>query len=214
MSASDSQDKLTNEEPVSRITSVFRGLKSLFGVAAVILSFWTAMITGFFIGPSIVILLHIDGYRPETFTVTRLNYVKGYRTGSQRKPDKLWADGTVAGKKEIFTLGGYIQGTVQNLEELEKQFHVGQKLAVYYNPDAPKNWETRVLYPEENFHETWKNRQKKMVNTGYLPLALCWVFCLLFGILGRKIKSAVGFCVGSLFFVAFAWAITLLRLYT
>ncbi len=214
MNASNSQTKAQNKEKVSGIISVFRGLKSLFGSVAVIVSFWTAMITGFFIGPSIIILLHADGYRPETFTITRLNYVKGWGTGSKRKPDKYWADGTVAGKQEIFKLEGYIQGTIQNLEDLEKQFHVGQRLAVYYNPDAPKNWETRVLYPEKDFHETWKRRQKKMINTGYLPLTFCWALCLLFGILGRKVKSAIGFCVGSLFFVAFAWIITLLRLYT
>jgi hypothetical protein len=213
VNASNSQAKVKKEEPVSGMISVFRGLKTLFGSGAVIVSFWTALITGFFIGPSIVILLHADGYRPDTFTITKLNHVKGYRRGSQRTYDKTWADGTVAGNQEIFKLGEYIQGTIQSQEDLEKQFHVGQKLAVYYNPNAPKRWETRVLYPEKDFHKTWDRRQKKMINTAYLPLALCWVLCLLFGALGRKMKSAIGFCVGSLFFVAFAWIITLLKLY-
>ncbi len=203
-----------NAESISKTRSVFRSLKNLFGVAAILLSFWTALLTGLLIGRSIFIILYADGYRPETFTIEKLVFIKGNYTGSrgQRSYDKHWAEGTVAGQTEIFTLGGYIEGTINSQEDLESQFKIGQQLPVVYNPDVPESLELRVLYPEEDFRATWENTQRRMINTAYLPLFLAMGLCLLCGIIAQKIKSAVGFCIGSLFLVIFSWVPTVIRL--
>jgi hypothetical protein len=208
------KDSKTDEHDPSKITSVFRGLKTLFGVAAILLSFWTAMLTAFLIRSSIFIIMYADGYKPDTFTIEKLVFVKGKYTASraQRSYDKHWAEGTVAGRTEKYSLGGYTQGTINSQEDLDSQFDIGQELAVMYNPKVPKDLELRVLYPEENFRATWKSRQKRMLNTAYLPLILSMGLCLLCGIIARKTKSAIGFCIASLFLVAFSWIPTLLRL--
>lgn len=204
----------TDENAPSKITSIFGGFKTFFGVAAILLSFWAAILTAFLIRSSIFILLYADGYKQDTFTIEKLVFVKGKYTGSraQRSYDKHWAEGTVAGRTENFSLGGYTQGTINSQEDLESQFEIGQKLPVVYNPDVPEDLELRVLYPEENFHATWKSLQKRMLNTAYLPLVFSMGLCFLCGIVARKTKSAIGFCVASLFLVVFSWIPTLLRL--
>lgn len=192
--------------------SFFTGLKNLFGFIAVILSFWSALITAFFVGPSIVIMMNAEGYHREVFTIRKLHYVHNdMRT--QRTLDKYWADGEVAGQSEEYGLGGYVQGVPQNLEDLESQFQVGQKLDVMYNPNVSKKRGSRVLFAEDNFHETWRARQKRMVNTGYYPLGLALGLCFICGLLAGKTKSALKFAAGSSFFLIFAWVFVLLKLY-
>jgi hypothetical protein len=208
----ESKSKLKNEKSSSKIRSFFIGFRNLFGSLALILSLWTAMITGLSIGPSIMILMHADGYKPDTFTIEKLVYFKPRHKTRSSRSSKYFARGTVAGNKEIFKLGSYVKGTPQGIEDLEAQFDEGQKLAVLYNPKVPKGTELRVLYPEKDFHATWKRRQKKMYNTGYFPWLLSMGLCLVFGIIGRKIKSTIGFCLGSFIFVIFAWIPTLLNI--
>lgn len=191
--------------------SFFRGLKNLFGFLAILLSWWTAILTAFLIGTSIVILMYADGYRPGTFTIEKLVYVQGGWQNRRSQPDRYWAEGSIAGQSEKFKLGGYTKGIPQNQEDLEAQFKIGQKLPVLYNPDVPEKLEVRVLYPEKNFHATWKSRQKQMIRTAYLPQGLAIVLCLICGILARKTKSAIGFSVASLIFVALAWIFVLWR---
>ena len=199
------------EEPVSKMRSFFRGLKNLFGFLAIILSWWTAILTAFLIGTSITILMYSDGYRPTTFTIEKLVYVKGGWQGSRSRPDRYWAEGTIADQTEKFKLGGYTKGIPQNQEDLEAQFKIGQELPVLYNPNVPEKLEVRVLYPEKDFHETWKRRQKQMIRTAYLPQGLAIFLCLICGILARKTKSAIGFSVASLFFVVMAWVFVWLK---
>ncbi|MCB2189004.1 MAG: hypothetical protein KQJ78_21500 [Deltaproteobacteria bacterium] len=191
------------------------GLKNLFGVVAILLSFWTAMLTGFLIGPRVFLIMYGEGYRPAVFTITKLNFFKGSHAGSQanRTYDKHWADGTVDGNQETYKLGGYLRGPVNRLEDLESQFKVGQRLSILYNPEVPRHLELRVQYPEENFRASWEATQRQMVRTAYLPLLAAMGLCLLCGLLAGRLKSAAGFCLGSLLFVAFAWFPTLVELW-
>ena len=202
-----------SEKAPSKTTSILIGLKNFFGIASILLSFWTALLTALLIGPSIFIILYADGYKPETFIIEKLFFVKGKYTSNraQRSNDKHWAEGTVAGQTEEFKLGGYTQGSINSQEDLESQFEVGQKLPVVYNPNVPENLELRVLFPEENFRATWKSRQQRMLNSAYYPLALSMSLCLFCGFVSRKTKSAVGFCVASFFLVVFSWIPTIVR---
>ena len=191
-------------------TSMFRILKNLFGFSAILLSWWTALIT-ILLGQSIVILYYADGYRPETFTIDKLVFIKGQFYPDRKTHDTYWAEGSVAGQKEKFDLGGYVEGVIQNQEELDSLFKIGQVLPVVYNPDVPEKHGIRILYPEKNFRETWRLRRDKIFRTGYLPLIFTLGLCFICGILAKKTKSAVGFIFGSLFFVIFAWIFILLK---
>ena len=208
---SESKHQQADQKAQSKVISFFNGLKNLFGFSAILLSFWAALITGFFVGPSIIIMLNIDGYQPETFTIEKLTYIQGDVRGSQKTYDKYWADGTIAGQKEKFTLGEYVKGTIQNQEELDAQLKIGQQLPVYYNPEVHKNHNVRILYPDENFYETRKEKRKQFIVQGYLPMIVAMLACLFFGILARNIKSAIGFCFGTLFMVGFVWIFTLFK---
>jgi len=188
------------EETASGSVSLFRKLKSFFGFIAIILSWWVAIIT-FLIGQSIFILIYADGYKPATFTIEKLVYFNPAHRGRGR-PDEYFAMGSVDGKTEKFKLGKYVKGTIQNYEDLETQFDIGQKLPVLYNPGMPEKLELRVLYPEENFKTHWESRQKQVIRTGYLPWGAAIALCFFFGIVSRKIKSSFGFFFASLFFVA------------
>ncbi|MBW2180233.1 MAG: hypothetical protein JRG81_07670 [Deltaproteobacteria bacterium] len=190
----------------------FKTLMGLSGGAAIVLSFWTAIITAFVIGNSIYILIYADGYKPATFTIEKLSFVKGHRASGKRTSDKYWADGMVDGKKEIFKLGSYITGVIQSQKDLESQVHVGQKLPVLYNPNTPKKLAIRVQYPEKDFKRTWERRQDKMVHTAYMPWFIAMGLCLLSGIGADKIKASFGFCIISLFLVVFAWVPTIMKL--
>jgi hypothetical protein len=193
--------------------ALFSNLKNLFGTLAVVLSMWTAMISGFSIGNSIVILMYADGYEPATYTIENLVYVHGSRASGRRTHDQYFAEGTVAGQKEKFGLGSYIQGTPQNIEDIKTQVHIGQKLEVLYNPKVPQNTKLRVLSPEKDFKATWKRRQQKMIRTAYGPWGIAVFLCLLFGILGRQTKSAIKFCIGASVFIVFAWIPTLIQIF-
>jgi hypothetical protein len=184
----------------------------LSGGTAIILSFWAAIITGFMVGKGIVILLYADGYRPATFTIEKLTVIKGNHSSTNRTYDSYWADGVIDGKKEKFKLGNYIADVIHNQEDLEAQVHVGQKLPVLYNPRAPEKLEIRVLYPEKDFKRTWERRQKKMIHTAYMPLAIALSICFISGIAINRIRTAFGFFMGSMFFVAFAWIPTIFNL--
>jgi len=207
----DSANSL-NIEDGSKREVFFKTLMGLSGGAAIVLSFWTAVITAFVIGNSIYILIYADGYKPATFTIEKLSFVKGHRASGKRTSDRYWADGMVDGKKEKFKLGSYITGVIQSQKDLESQVRVGQKLPVLYNPNAPEKLEIRVQYPEKDFKRTWERRQDKMVHTAYMPWFIAMGLCLLSGIGADKIKAAFGFCTGSLFLVAFAWVPTIIKL--
>ena len=170
--------------------NVFDNLKKLFGALALVLSMWTAMITGFFIGNSIVILIHADGYHEATYTIDQLLFRKGDMRSNSRHSDEYYAMGTVEGEKERFSLGDYLQGVIRTREDMESQVHIGQKLKVLYNPEVPNNTKMRVLYPEKNFKQTWEKRQKKMIDTAYGPWLIAIILCILFGTAAGKTKSA------------------------
>jgi len=199
--------------PRNQTEKSFNRLKNLFGVAGILLGFWTALITAFLIGPILVMLIYSEGYNPATFTVEQLIYIQGQYIHGKHHPDKYWADGTVNGQKEMFKLGGYIKGVINNQEELEQQIRIGQKLAVLYNPEVPPKFQKRVVYPEEDFHATWKIRQSELIQKTYLPLSIVLGLCIVCGVVARNLKSTIGFVIGSLFFVLFALIPSLINIY-
>lgn len=200
-----------SDSPLAAKITFTSGLIAVFGIAAVLLSFWTAMITGL-MGKTIYTLIYVDGYEPAVFTIENLVFFKGNNSSTNGSPSEYYAEGDIAGNKEKFKLGDYITGVIQNRQDLEKQVSVGQKLHVLYNKDAPTKLGIRVQYPEKEFKQTIQRRQKKMINTAYLPWIISVGLCLFFGIIGRQIKLAIVFCISSLFLIVFAWIPTLLNL--
>ena len=200
----------SNNELANNVTFM-SGLVAICGTAAILLSFWVAICTGGLLGKNIYTLLYVDGFEPATFTIEKISFFKG-NNSSNRTYDKYWADGDINGSKEKFGLGSYISGVIQSQEDLEKQVSVGQKLPVLYNPEAPSHLEIRVQFPEKDLKKTLKRRQEQIFNTAYLPWLSAIGLCLFFGVIARKMKMAIGFSIGSMFFVVFAWIPTLLNL--
>ncbi|MBN1782153.1 hypothetical protein JW948_13555 [bacterium] len=192
---------------------VFRSLQMLFGGMALVLSMWTAMITGFTLGKSLTILLYADGYRPATYTIEALYFQKA---NGINRPNRTWdnyyAEGTVEGRKERFGLGSYVQGILKTREDLEAQVQVGQKLAVLYNPDVPVKTQLRVLYPEKKFTETWTHVRNKSIRVGYAPWGICMFLCILFGIAARERRSTLGFVFMGTIFIVFSWMPAILNM--
>lgn len=202
-----------SDNPMAQEVTLLSGLMGLGGGAAIILSFWVAIVTGIGIGKTIYILLYVDGFHQAEYTVTALRYVEGDMRSSQRTYDKYFALGTINGIEEQFGLGDYVKGVINSQEELEHYVSVGQVLPVLYNPDAPKHLHIRVQYPEKDFKKKIEARQKNMINTAYMPWIIANAFCLFFGIVGKKWKTALKISIGSCFFVIFAWVPTLLNLW-
>jgi hypothetical protein len=189
--------------PPNKIAGFFNGVKNFFGIIALLLGGWTALVTAFVIGPNLVTLKYVDGYQPATFTIKQIHYVeRTIRTGGPSR-NELYADGIVNGNTEkFFGMGDYVRGTINSKEQIENQIHVGQKLEVLYNPDIPeKNQRNRVVYPEKDFKEYWKGFQQRRLRETYYPLGATLLLCLVFGIAARNIIGAIGFIVGSLFMV-------------
>ncbi len=211
MTQSEIEKTDPSNNPLAGNVTFTSGLMVVFGTAAILLSFWVAICTGPLLGKNIYALLYVDGYVPATFTIEKITFFKG-NNSSNRTNDKYWADGDINGNKEKFGFGNYISGVIQSQGDLEKQVSVGQKLPVLYNPEAPRHLEIRVQFPEKDFKQTLKRRQKEIINTAYLPWIVSIGLCLFFGIIACRIKTAIGFCIGSMFFVVFAWIPTLLNL--
>jgi hypothetical protein len=190
--------------------NAFDGLKNLSGAAAVILSMWTALLTAFGAGDSIVIMLNADGYRPAVCTVDRIVFQRG-EARRNRTYDAYYAEVTVEGRREEFNLGDYVRGVPQTREDLEAQVPEGRELAVLYNPDVPGKSRLRVLYPEKDFRESWRNRQRKILRTAYGPWGLAIVLCLTFGVAARRTRSALKWCAGASVFVILAWVPFIVR---
>jgi len=193
------------------VRGVCDGLKNLFGALALVLSLWAAVFTAFFVGRSVVVMMHAGGYEPATFTVEELFFQKGAMR-TNRTYDSYHVTGTVLGRQERFGLGDYVKGVLQTRADLEAQVHVGQQLAVLYNPAVPANTGMRVLYPEKDFKRTWQRRQREMVTTAYGPWGLAMALCLAFGAAAGRIVSAVKICLGACVFVVLAWIPTLLQI--
>jgi hypothetical protein len=183
---------------------MFESLKNLFGTLAIVLSVWAALFTVFGVSNGVIVMLYADGYRQATCTIDQLFFQKG-ETRRNRTYDDYYASVTVEGQAEEFNLGGYVKGVLQTREDLEAQVHVGQELAVLYNPNVPKHSRLRVLYPEKDFKQSWQNRQKRMIHTAYGPWGLAIALCLFFGAAARKTKSAVKMSIGACVFVVLAW---------
>ena len=209
MDSTDVVNAAENKGTPSGQHSVFRVLTILFGMIAILLSLWAGMLVALLAGRQIVILLHVVGYQPATFTIEKLVYVHGQRRGNKTTPDRYWAEGTVAGQAEKFTLGAYLKSIPANQEDLEKQVFVGQKLPVLYNSEAPDTVDARVLFPEEDFKERWLQRRKGLIYNAYMPLGVALGLCLLCSLADRR-WTGLKFVVGSLPFALMGWAFALL----
>ena len=198
------------EEPRSAASSVCKWISHLAGTAGFVFSLWCALMTAFFLGPSVFIVLNIDGYRPADFEVKRLYFIKGEQR-TNRTYGEQGAEGAIGGRDEIFRLGEYVPKVVNSLEELKHFVHEGQVLKVMYNPGV-RIGELRVLYPDPNFRDRWKQRQKEMLHTAYGPYLLCMAICFLFGVPGRVPRSCVGLFAASAFIILMAWVPALLQL--
>jgi hypothetical protein len=185
--------------PPNKTAAVFNGIKNLFGVAALLLGAWTALMTAFTIGPNLITLKYLDGYEPATFTVRQLNFTEGSIQTGQNRRSYLWADGVIDGSQEkYFWMGAYVKGTVNSQEELEQWVHVGQELKVLYNPEVPRSLEEhRVVSPKKDFKKYWKGFQQRRLRETYYPLGVSLLLCLVCGVLARNIIGAIGFVVGS-----------------
>ncbi len=191
--------------PPNKTAAVFNGIKNFFGIAVLLLGAWTALLTAFSIGPNMVTLKYVDGYQPATFTIQQLHFTKGDIRGNKRTYDAYWADGIVNGNQEKFFFGDYVKGIINSQADLEKQVHVGQQLKVLYNPDMPKNKfeKKRVVYPEKDFKNYWKNFQRHRLQESYYPLGVSMLLCLVFGIAAGNIVGSIGFIVVAVVMVLF-----------
>jgi hypothetical protein len=199
--------------PPNKTAAVSNGLKNLFGVAAILLGAWTALVTAFTIGPNLITLKYVDGYEPATFTIRQLKFAEGSIQAGHTRRDRYWADGVIDGKPEKFFLGDYIKGSIDSQAELEQQVHVGQQLKVLYNPSVPRTLEERrVVYPEKDFKDYWKGFLQRRLRETYYPLGAALLLCLVCGILARNIPGALGFVVGSTFMVLFVLVPTIWNL--
>ncbi|MBU0673980.1 MAG: hypothetical protein KJ950_04995 [Proteobacteria bacterium] len=187
-----------------RPRSVMRVLTMTFGLVALLLSFWTGMLLALLAGRQFVILTHVDGYQPAEFTVEKLVYFQGQWRGSKRNPDQYWAEGTVGGKHEKFTLGAYLTKIPANQGELESMMTVGRVLPVLYNPQVPDTIEVRVLYPEEDFPARWLLRRHNMYKYGFGPLAIALLLCLICSLVDRS-WTGPKFVIGSIPFPLMGW---------
>jgi hypothetical protein len=188
----------------------FRTMAFLFGFAAILCSWWSAAILMFTAGRVIVVNTHMDGYRPATFTIEKLIFIKPFsgrgRVGST--PGRIYAEGNVGGQHEEFDLGAYLKAKISSQEDLERQFSVGERLAVYYNPEVPDTVRARLLYPSENFRDYWRGYLARTLRVAYLPLVIALGLTLLAGWAGRT-WAGVKFAAASLFFVILGAALVL-----
>lgn len=182
------------------------------GSIALLLSWWAAALTGLLVGRQIVMLMHAADYRPATFTIEKLVYARGNRNPSRaaRDPDRSWAEGTVDGNREVYDLGGYLKGIPGSQEDLERQFRVGQRLEVLYNPGAPATLQLRVVYPDPSHEQRWRSRRNHLLRVTYLPLGLALALSLSCAAGARRWTAGVGYLVASVLFVLLSWIFVLL----
>ncbi|MBU0485350.1 MAG: hypothetical protein KKB30_12665 [Proteobacteria bacterium] len=191
----------TKTQPQSIMTT----LTITCGSIAILLSFWAGMLLALLAGRQFVILSHIEGYKPAEFTVEKLVYFHGMRPGRSRiDKDHYWAEGTINGQPEKFTLGAYLPKIPANQAQLESMMSVGRVLPVLYNPEVPDTIEVRIIYPEEDFPAKWLLRRRNMYKYGFGPLAIALGFCLLCSLADRS-WLGLKFFVGSLPFPLMGW---------
>jgi len=205
------QISLNGQKHVSLLKNTCKWLSHLSGAIGFTWSFWCAILTGLLIGSNLIVLLNIDGYRPTTLVVESIYFMQTHQSGSSTAWGGHGVDGIVDGNREKFGLGDYVPDVVNSREEIEKHIHIGQSLAVMYNPNVYKPM-LRVLYPEKNFIEKRKKRIEKMINTAYVPYAVCMLLCFLFGFFGNVLKSCIALSAASLGIIFLSWLPTLIDL--
>ncbi|MBN2382415.1 hypothetical protein JXQ70_05985 [bacterium] len=209
MITQSSESNLNSQTKPAGLVVFFKWTSHLAGAVSMLLTIWCALLTLFSVGSNAVILLQLDDYQPAIFVVEELFYSSGdlardYASG-------YGAYGRIEGTREYFSLGNYVRGAIRSRTDLEKYVQEGQSLAVMYNPTL-KITDKRVLYPEKNFRQKWKQKQAYMIKTGYGPLGLALLICVLTGIVGGVFKTCLGFGLATLVIISLSWLPTLLQL--
>lgn len=199
------------QQHVSLLKKTCKWLSHLSGAIGFTWSLWCAILTAFLIGSNLIVILNIDGYRPANFVVESIYFMKTHQGGSSTVHGGYGAEGSVEGNTEKFGLGDYVPVVINSREDIEKHIHIGQSLAVMYNPNVYKPM-LRVLYPDKKFIEKRKKRLEKLINTAYVPYAVCILLCFLFGFFGSVLKSCIALSAASLGIILLSWLPTLIEL--
>jgi len=185
--------------------------------ATIALSFWASMLSLLGLGENLYIQLYADGYKPAVFTIKELKFYKSTTSQIGLRTSKSLATylayGEIDGNKERFGLKGFTKGFIESQADLEKEFSVGQKLQVLYNPDIPKKLKVHIQYPEKDFKRAHKRRQMQMIKIAYSPWVIAFCLCFLLGVLTKKKGDAVFVAMISLFFMGISWIIILFNIY-
>lgn len=198
-------------------TIIINTLRHISNFAAILLALWACALTFFFVGDDLYIQLNVDGYKPAVFTIKELKFYEAYTDNARVRPTHhfayYFAYGEIDGNKERFGLTGFNKELIESQADLEKEFSVGQKLQVLYNPDIPKKFDIQIQYPDKDFKKVHKRRQMQMINKTYKPWAIAFSLCFLLGMLTKKKKGVVFVTLMSLSYMGFPWLIIIVRYY-
>lgn len=122
---------------------------------------------------TIEVARHGGGYRPATFVVERAVYQRA--SPRDEFIDLYWAEGTVEGRAERFSLSGSVAREPRSQEELDALVRPGQRFAVLYNPAVSdvmaQTRYLRVLPYEAGFERAQARRMAMVAAAAYGPLA-------------------------------------------
>jgi hypothetical protein len=193
----------------SERTKIINILMQISKVATIALAMWAAMGTFLALGENFYILLYVDGYKPAVFTIKELKFYKGSTSGFGRTQtttlDSYRAYGEIAGHNDQFGLKGFAKGFIQSQSDLEKEFSVGQKLQVLYNPNIPKKLNVHIQYPEKDFKKTHERRRMQMLKHTYGPWIMSFCVCLFLGIFTKNIRGIILVALMSLLWMGIGW---------
>lgn len=192
---------------------LFSFLTHFFGIASLLFSLYIGMFTAAQIGPKILMIQHASGYNFTTFTISKFHYYKG-DTARKTSYDRSWIVGYIGDQNEkLYKYQYFAEGYIFSIEDMKKHFNIGQQLSVLYNPKIPESWEIRIVYPDKDFEQVWKEQLRKQIKkVGYYLLPIPIIFCILSGVVSRKTKATVLYCCFSLLYIMLTWSETLHRL--
>jgi len=207
------------ESKLRKRTRIINILIQISEVLVIVLSLWAATLTFLSLGENFYIQLYAGGYKPAVFTIKELKFYKEYSGGhgssaSYTIPAKYWAFGEIIGNKDKFGLKGYAKGVIESQSDLEKEFTVGQKLQVLYNPNVPKKLEVHIQYPLKDFKNTHKRRQMQMIKYTYGPWVIAYCLYIFLKILTKNVRGIITVTLTSLFFMGMGWCLVLFDLST
>lgn len=201
------------------IKKVINILMHISKFVTIALSFLAGMLTLLALGENFYIQLYVDGYKPAEFTIKELKFYKSTTSQSGLRTRTTSATylafGEIAGNKEKFGLKGFTKGRlIQSQSDLEKEFSVGQKLQVLYNPNISKKLKVHIQYPETDFKKIHKHWQMQMIKYTYGPWIISFFLFVFLGILTKSIPDIILVALTSIFFMGMSWLFVLFNLST